>query len=587
MSARTRKFRGIGASPGVAIGRVYLVDRRAARFRRFHVESDEVPRELERLEVAVRRSVEQLADVRDRLVESSHEHDAILEAHEMMLRDQTFVDEALGLIRSEMVNAEWAVAKVIRRLSAAFDRLADPYFKERRSDIDFVRDRLIRNLTGQAADLSEIESLGEGTVLIAHDLSPVDVALLSRQRVTAFVTEAGGKASHTAIIARSMDVPAIVGARGILDQAGSGDLVIVDGAQGQATLRPTKRALDDARKRANRYRQTALELIEAQSLPATSLDGVTIRVSGNIELPSEIDLVLERGGEGIGLYRTEFLFLARHTIPDEGEHYRTYYQVLEQVGDRPVTVRTLDVGGDKLFGTLAHEHEANPAMGLRAIRYCLKHRDIFEPQLAGLMRAATHGNPRLMIPMVTSIDEVREVHRMLDDVSARLTHEGKEHRRDIPVGIMVEVPSAALLTATLAKEVDFLSIGTNDLLQFLLAVDRGNESVDYLYDGLHPAALRILSMVCDAAHAANKPISLCGEVAGEIEFAPLALALGFREISMNAGSIPRIKRILRELTRTDAVGLLEEVQTLESPKAVRSAIHEFLESKWLGRRLEG
>ncbi len=579
MTGRTRRFHGIPASPGVAVGRVFLVDQRAARFRRYHIQPDSEDYEVERLRRAVDTSITQLESVRAKLTRSSHDHDAILEAHEMMLRDPTIVDEAITMIRTQQLNAEWAVAKVIGRLRAAFERLADPYFKERRSDIDFVRDRIIRNLTGQAADLSDLEQLAEGTVLVAHDLSPVDAALLSRHRVTGFVTEVGGKTSHTAIIARSLDVPAVVGVRGILDAVGSGDAIIVDGSTADVLLRPSNKAIEAARRRSHEYRLAELELLEAQALPAVTLDGKQLLVTGNIELPTEIPTVLERGGDGIGLYRTEFLFLGRQTPPDEEEHYRTYSQLLAGAGDRPITIRTLDVGGEKLFGALAHESEANPALGLRAIRYCLQHPSVFEPQLAGLLRAAVRGKARLMVPMVSGLEEIEAVRETIHRVIARLQAEGKELNDNVPLGIMVEIPSAALIADQLARHVDFFSVGTNDLLQFLLAVDRNNERVDYLYNSCHPAVLRTLDLVAKAAARAKIPVSVCGEMAGDLDAVPLLLGLGFNELSMNAAAIPRVKRLIRELRHSDTEALAQEALESDSIARVKQLVADFFESK--------
>lgn len=583
MKGRSRAFSGIGASPGIAIGHVFLVDRREVRFRRYHIEPDQEEYEIERLREAIDTSVGQLGGVRSKLARSAHDHDAILEAHEMMLRDPAILDEATALIRTDQLNAEWAIMRVISRLRRAFDRLADPYFRERRSDIDFVRDRIVRNLTGQAADIGELEHLAEGTVLVARDLSPVDAALLSRHRVTGFVTEVGGKASHTAIIARSLAVPAVVGARGILDAAGSGDSIVVDGARGEAVLRPSRKAMDAARTRVNEFRLAELELLEARELPAVTLDGAELTVSGNIELPSEIDSVLERGGSGIGLYRTEFMFLGRTSPPDEEEHYRSYCHVLDALGDRPLTIRTLDVGGEKLFGAaLQHESEVNPALGLRAVRYCLYHPSVFQPQLAGLLRAAVRGgNPRLMIPMVSGVEEIAAVRDTLERVSARLSSEGKEHRRDLPLGVMIEIPSAAIIADQLAKRCDFFSVGTNDLMQFLLAVDRNNERVDYLYDSAHPAVLRILKSVASAAGAAGIPVAICGEMAGDLDSIPLLLGLGFDELSMNAGAIPRVKRLIRELRREDTQRLVDSALECHSASEIHALVRRFFESKAL------
>jgi phosphoenolpyruvate-protein phosphotransferase (PTS system enzyme I) len=551
MKGRPRIFRGIGASPGVAIGRVFLLDRRRVRVPRYHVQPDQVDYELDRLRAAIAKSVEQLEGIRKRFVGQGMDHQAILEAHAMMVRDRSLVDESANLIREELINAEWAVNRVIDRIREMFGKLSDSYFRERRGDIDFIGDRITRNLVGQATDVADSEVLAEGTVVVAHDLSPADTALLSRQRVTAFVTEIGGKTSHTSIVARSLDVPAVVGAHGILDAAGSGDLIVVDGSEGHVLLRPTQHQVDRGRKRAESFRRSNLEILEAKTLPAETLDGFKVIVAGNIEMPTEVATVLNRGGESIGLYRTEFLFLGRNEAPGEEDHYRTYCHIFDEVGDREVTIRTFDLGGEKVFGGMPKESEPNPALGLRAIRFCLKHPAVFESQIAGLLRAATRGRLRIMLPMISSIDELRTAKQIIANVEAELTRAGKEHRNDVPIGIMMEVPSAVLTADHLATECDFFAIGTNDLMQFLLAIDRTNERVDYLYLPLHPAVLRALKTAVEAAHARKITVSVCGEMAGNPLYTPIFVALGVDQLSMNSASIPQVKRLVRELRKDD------------------------------------
>jgi phosphoenolpyruvate-protein phosphotransferase (PTS system enzyme I) len=579
MSGRPRIFRGIGASPGVAIGRVYLLDRRKVRAPRFHIQPDQVTYEIERLKKAISTSVEQLESIRSRFVGGGVDHQAILEAHEMMLRDQALLEEASGLITNEHLNAEWAVSRVIARLRTLFDKVSDAYIRERRGDIDFVGDRILRNLVGQSADIADIQGLQEGTVVVAHDLSPVDTALLVRHHITAFVTEVGGKTSHTSIIARSLEVPAIVGMHGIVDAVGSGDLIVVDGLDGTVVLRPTRAQVERGRERGEQYRRVNLDLLEARTLPARTVDGWDVTVAGNIELPHEVASVMSRGGESIGLYRTEFLFLGRSEAPNEEDHYRTYCRIFDEVGDREVTVRTFDLGGDKLFGSLINELEPNPALGLRAIRYCFENPAIFEPQLAALLRAASRGRLRVLLPMISGVGELRRARELIDKVAQRLVREGKEHNGDVQLGVMVEVPSAAITADALARECDFFAVGTNDLMQYLLAIDRTNERVDYLYHPLHPAVLRTLHMVTRAAQKEEISVSVCGEMAGDLEHTAVLVGLGFTQLSMNAASIPRVKRLVRELNREECEDLATQCLACATPQEVTELVQAFMREK--------
>ena len=574
--SRPQVFRGVGASPGVAIGRVFLLDRGEVRVPRYHLAPQEAPKEVARLRAAIDASVAQLDAIRARCMGDGLEHQNIIEAHTMMVQDRSMREEIEGLIQNENLNAEWAVNRVIGRIRGLFDQLTDAYLKERRGDIDFTGERIIRNLVGQHADISDMAALGDDAIVVARDLSPVDTALLTRHTVLAFVTEMGGKTSHTSIIARSLEVPAVVGAKGIFDAAGSQDVIVVDGLDGTVMLRPSRTQLERGRRRAQNYQRSTLELLQAKGLPARTKDDRYVQVAGNIELPSEVPSVLGRGGEAIGLYRTEYMFLGRRDVPTEQEHYETYRQVFEHMGARSVTVRTLDLGGDKLMGPLHFDTEANPALGLRAIRYCLEHRTIFEAQIAGLLRAGLHGNLRIMLPMISGMEEFLAAKEVIADVQNRLTEAGVPHRQNIPVGMMIEVPSAALCAKALAVEADFFSIGTNDLMQYLLAIDRTNERVAHLYRPLHPAVLRVLKLIVDAAKEANIDVSICGEMAGDIDFTPILLGLGVSVLSMNMGSIPKIKRLVRELHQSECEALLAAAMECVHVRETEAMVRHFM-----------
>lgn len=576
---RSHSFRGIGASPGIAVGRVVVLERRTLRVPHYEIEPADADHEIARLEQALGVSVGQLAAIRGDLGNESLDHGAILQAHEMMLRDRMLLDEPARLVRAELINAEWAVQRVVATLRASLERHQDAYFRERRSDLDFVADRLVRNLTGQSPDAPMLREVDESSVLVAYDLSPVETVQVAERRVAAFVTELGGKTSHTTIIARSLDVPAVVGAHGVYDSAVHGDAIIVDGSTGTVVLRPTRHQIERAERKRARYAESTLELLEAQALPARTTDGVDILITGNIELPNEVPGIIQRGGEGIGLYRTEFMFLGRTVPPSEDDHYRTYKNVLDEVGQRPVTVRTFDLGGEKAFGVTSPELEANPALGLRAIRYCLAHPAIFEPQLAGALRAGLHGDLRIMLPMVSGIDELLAAREIFDRVKADLETRGVPFRHDVPLGIMIEVPSAVALAADLAESAEFFAVGTNDLMQFLLAVDRSNDRVDYLCEPLHPAVLRTLAAIGKAAHEGSIPASLCGEIAGDPRHTALLIGLGFTQLSMNAGSIPRVKRMVRDLALEDCKRLAEDAVRCRRIQEVRDLVGAFLEAK--------
>lgn len=577
MSDAPSIFYGIPASAGIVVGRVLLLDRRKVRVPRFHIHREQEATERDRLFAAVAVSIEQLESIQHRSNEEGAEHNAILEAHVLMLKDQSLIHDACDLIESEHVNAEWAVHRVVSKLRSFLEVAEDAYMKERRSDIDFVGERIIKNLVGKGCDASELGALQSGSIVVAHDLSPADTAMLGSQKVTGFATQVGSKTSHTSIVARSMAVPAVVACQGLFAAAGQGDTIIVDGLQGRVILRPSPDQLQKAHKRSEAFENLSQEFLKVRSLPARTTDGKDIRILGNIELPSEGMTVSSRGGEGIGLYRTEFLFVRRETAPDEELHYRTYAGIFEDVPGQIVTFRTMDIGGDKAFKAAPVEPELNPALGLRGIRYAMANPELFECQVAGILRAACHGPARILIPMVSGIEEIHYAREVITKVSKRLKSEGKTFRADIPLGSMIEVPSAVLIMDSLAKACDFLSVGTNDLMQYLLAIDRINERVAYLYQPLHPAVIRTLSIISDAAKRHDTPLTLCGEIAGELLVAPVLIGLGFHELSMNAGSIPWIKHLIRELSLEACEAMVAEALKEKSCADVTHLVVKFIQ----------
>ncbi|HZH76001.1 MAG TPA: phosphoenolpyruvate--protein phosphotransferase, partial [Archangium sp.] len=518
----------------------------------------EVDPERMRMKTALDLSDRQLSELKDQISKTEGpEHALILEAHRLMLHDPMFVDEVNRLIVEDRINAEWAVRRVARKLKHLFDNIPDEYFRERRSDVEYVADRVVRNLLGQVVD--EEVTLPDHAVVVSHDLSPADAALMARSgKVAGFVTDLGGQTSHTAIVARARSTPAVVGAGRASEQISPGDLVAMDGSSGVVLVNPTEDQLTLFHETMRRHQELEARALEAKDLPAQSTDGFRMRLVGNIEFPEEIQSLLEHGAEGIGLYRTEFMFLDRKTPPTEEEQYKAYRQVLEAMGGKPVTIRTLDLGGDKVPGKGKHEKEPNPAMGLRAIRYCLANRELFRVQLRALLRASVHGHLRLMFPLICGMSELREARSELEACRTELGRAGVPiGNKRFPVGIMVETPSAALIADRLAQEADFFSVGTNDLIQYSLAIDRQNRDVAYLYKPLHLSVLRSLKNIVTAAKDAGIPVAMCGEMAGDPMYALVLLALGFDELSMTAGQIPTVKNFVRHASRAEAQQLLE------------------------------
>ncbi len=580
----TTTLQGLPASPGIAVGRCWTVDRRKVRTPRRKVSPDEVEAELARLEAAIELSVAQLDGVKAKVegAEGTTEHLAIIEVHRAMLRDPALVDEARRLVRAERVNVEWAVKRAVRKIKGAFDP-DDEFFRERRSDVDYVGERLVKNLLGQGVDVAEVPP--PGSVVVARDLSPADTALLFHdRRVAGLVTDAGGVTSHTAIVARALEIPAVVGAGRATAVAERGDWVVVDGGRGVVVVNPTAGERADYEAARIRLLEREAELARLKDLPAETVDGVRLRMLGNIEFGEEVPGLLSHGGEGVGLYRTEFLFMGRDALPTEEDHYRDYRAILEAMGGRPVTVRTFDLGGDKLPSG-QKDHSENPALGLRAVRYCLRHPDLFHAQLRAAVRAAAHGNLRLMFPMVSGLAEVRAAKRMLAEACDEVEAQGLPVRMP-PVGIMVELPSAVVLADRLAEEVDFLSIGTNDLIQYTIGVDRQNKDVAYLYRPLHLAVLRMLRTVADAARAAGKTVSMCGEMAGEPLYTLVLLGLGLDELSMNGPSIPLVKRVIRSASAREGRELLDRILRMSTADDIEREVRAEMTRRFPGL-LEG
>ena len=577
-------LKGIGVSPGICIGKAYLVDVDGLDIvEKYHVDSQHAYSEINRFKLAVKKAKDELYAVIANTPDAIKEHTDILETHVILLKDKLLYGKTIETIESECINAEWALKKVVTSLKAMFMNMSDLYLKERAIDISHVSDRILHNLVGSKP--VNIASIDKRVILVAPDLSPAQTSQIQLERVKGFVTDGGGGTSHTSIIARTLGIPAVSGLEHATRKISNDDLIIVDGISGVVIVHPTEQSLIAYEERQMQYEDQVAALNRQGHVEAVTQDGYRLMVMGNIELPEEIVSVLDRGGDGIGLYRTEFQYLGRPDFPGEMELFEKYKDVVEVMAPRPVTIRTLDINGDKALDHAAASVEDNPALGLRAIRYCLKHQDVFKIQLRAILRAADHGNVRILLPMISGFEEIQEVKALLKTVSDELTQEGIPHNRNVETGIMIEVPSAVILADIMAEAVDFFSIGTNDLIQFSLAIDRGNRQVAYLYNPLHPAILRLLKQTVDAARSRGKKVFMCGEMAGDPLYIPVLLGLGIQELSMNPYAIPQAKQMIRSLNVGDARRFVSEILEEKTSQAVLERVQRRYDTEGKGQEM--
>ncbi len=570
---RDVKLQGLAASPGVAVGRVLRLDERGRhQFYYYTVPASQVGREVSRLRGAFAEARAQLEEIKSRVArELGYEHSYILDAHLMMLEDRGLPVEVEEEIRTRKINAEWAVRDVTDRVINAYKQVSDVYLRERASDIEDVAGRLLTILSGRTE--FAVSTLDKDVVLVAKDIWPSTVAEFNFNHVLGFATDAGGMTSHAAIIARALRVPAVVGLHDVTRQVRSGDAIAVDGAAGEVTLRPTRaviRSYVEKRDAQRRLRPAA------PSEPAETIDGVRITLRANVELSGEIESLALFGAEGIGLYRSEFMFLHRlPELPSEGEQYEVYRRLAEATGEAGANIRIFDLGGDKL--TLdGFEPEQNPALGLRAIRLSLRAEHVFRTQLRAVLRANLHGRLRVVLPLISTITELREAKRIIAEVKSEMAEAGVEHNANLPVGVMIEVPAAALMADLFAREADYLSVGTNDLIQYLLAVDRANENVAHLYQPLHPAVLRTIAHLGRAAQTAEVPLELCGEMASDPVQAVALIGLGIRVLSLAPGSIPLVKNAVRSIEVARLTVLMSQALKLSSASEVEELLAQEL-----------
>jgi phosphotransferase system enzyme I (PtsI) len=575
-----KELRGISAAPGIAVGKAFLyIDDEAPAIPRYGIRERDVEAEWSRLEEAVRAASGEVRELADRASrEMGSEHAKIFEAHLLMLADPELMEQLRERLRSQLRNIEWIVWDLSRELYQKMSSAQDPYLRERAIDIHDVSRRLLdRLLHVKKVSLAE---LTEDVILVTHNLLPSDALIMDKKRVKGIAMNMGGRTSHTAILARAFDIPAVLGLSDATREIRDGTRVVVDGSSGHVFIDPDNATIEHFKRLKQRIRKDAADLLSERDLPAQTLDGRRVALKANIEIPEEAEHALANGAEGIGLYRSEFLFLSPGYTADEEGQYEAYRRVLDALPGKPVTIRTLDVGGDKIIPDLQGTEEKNPLLGWRAIRFCLAHRDLFKTQLRALLRASASGDLRIMFPMISGLEELEQALSVLEEAKAECRQRGVPYGDDVAVGIMIEVPSAAMTADILAARSAFFSIGTNDLVQYSIATDRGNERVAYLAQPFHPAVLRFIKATIDAAHSRGIPAAMCGELAGDPHATAILLGLGLDEFSMSSSSIPSVKRVIRGTSAADCARLAEDALKLRSYLEIEALVRAWLAERF-------
>ena len=576
---KEERLEGIGVYKGVSIGAASLVDDPRGRVMRVRLPEEEIDDEIERFRTAVLTAQAQILEVKQRLRAALGEEQAyILEAHLLMLQDRSLGRQIEKFIRDNRANAEWAVREIASNLLDVYAKIADSYLRERGNDIEDVTHRLIKILSGtQTRDLNNLSS---DAIIVAEDLLPSVAAELDPERVLGFVTSSGGSTSHTSIIARSLGIPAVVGVRGITSRVRSGETIVIDGGEGLVILRPTPETLRFYSEQREREKHQHAVDLEERDLPSLTLDGEPVVLRANIELLDEIDIIHRSNAAGVGLYRSEYLYAQSSTgLPSEDDQYEVYKLLAEMSGDEGAVIRTFDLGGDKLH-LGGFKKEPNPALGLRAIRLSLTVSEVFRTQLKAILRGAVHGRLKIVLPLISNLDELRSAKRIVAEVQREMRESRVEHAEDVEIGVMIEVPASVLQAETIAREADFLSLGTNDLTQYMLAVDRGNENVDHLFDSLHPSVLRAIKFASDAARRARIAITVCGEMASNPTQVVVLLGMGLRDLSMTPNAIPAIKRVIRSIDLKTAEQIASHALLLTTPDEVNRYVRQQVASHW-------
>lgn len=569
-----RTYKGIGVSPGIAIGRAVIVEKRVASVYRVPIRDEEVESEVARFRESLEKTRDELLELKQKISRSmGDEYASIFEAHAMIVGDASFADKVIQKIELEQVNAEWALAEVQEELQARFASFEDDYLRERVADVKDVAERVLVNLQGIAHhDLSEI---AHDVVIIADDLTPSDAIHFNRRPIVGFATEAGGRTSHTSIIAKSLFMPAVIGVPRLTKSVDNDELVIIDGYEGAIIVNPTQAMIAEYVSRVSRHEEAEEKLLANRTFAAVTKDHRQVSLQANIELVEELDDAIRFGAEGIGLYRSEFLYISTSPdLPTEEEHFNVYRRLAEATAPNWCVIRTFDLGGKKLAREVMGSKEDNPVLGLRALRLCMQNRGMFRTQLRALLRASAFGRIKIMFPLVSGLQELRQVKTLLREMRTELDAEGIPYNKELQVGIMIEVPSAAVIADLLATESDFFAIGTNDLIQYSLAIDRGNENVSYLYEPLHPALLRLIKGVIDAGKRAGIPVSMCGEMASDPIYAIILLGLGLEIFSMNPSSIPLVKNVIRSVRYRDCRRIAEAALQKKTAQEIEEFIIE-------------
>ena len=580
---RTIVLKGIGVSPGIVIGKAHIFDRFDPRISFYNLQNEEqITREVDRLKDALAESEKELQEIKQKICDiiGGEEASYIIDVHLLILKDRMFAHHMADRIRSARINAEWALTMTIDYYKGLFEKVEDDYIRGRFGDIKYVGQRVIRNLTGDKYEA--LSNVSQGVILIATDLSPADTAQMTIHKIHGFATDMGGKTSHTAIVAHAIGIPAVVGLESITKVVRNNDDLIVDGISGLVIVHPDPETLKRYEETKSHFLAERADVLQYASLPAVTKDGKRIEIGVNIEFLEEIPAAVSHGTEGVGLYRTEFIYINRERLPTEEDHFQIYRHLVESQGINWSTIRTFDLGGDKFVSHPNVAREMNPQLGLRAIRFCLKEVEIFKTQIRAILRASAFGKVRIMFPMISCIEEIWQAKRIFAEVKDDLRARHVEIGRDIELGAMIEVPAAVIMADALAREVDFFNIGTNDLIQYVLAIDRINERVTYLYEPLHPAVLRMIRQAVAAGHRAGIRVAMCGEMAGEPMYAMILLGLELDELSMNPLSIPQVKKIIRASSLQESKELLEKVMTFNSAAEVREYVERAMRKRFPG-----